>query len=75
MEEKDEIIIETEFMRDIISKLIMKALKNKFEHNVDVELNELVATDENEELHVHLSVDAKISMNELEGLLKSFNVI
>lgn len=75
MEEKDEIIIETEYMRNIISKLINKVLKKKFERDVTVQLNELAVTDRNEKLHVHLNVDAEISMNELKELLESFNVI
>ncbi|MBD5479951.1 MAG: CTP synthase [Lachnospiraceae bacterium] len=75
MEKWDEIIIGTECMKNMISEVINKALRKKLEHNVDIQLNELAVTDENDKLHVHLNVDAEISMDELKELLKSFNVI
>ncbi len=75
MEERDEITIQTEYMKGIVSKAITKALKKKLERDINVQLNELAVTDIDEKLRVHLSVDAEIGRSELESLLKDLDVI
>ena len=66
MENWDEVIIKTDFMKGLISRLISKALKEKIG-----QINELDITDRNEKFRAHLNVDAEISMKELEEILKS----
>lgn len=75
MDKWDEINIKTAYMTNLVSKVINKALKNKFQHDVDVRLNEFTVTDQDEKLHMHLSVDAEISMSELGALLQNMGVI
>lgn len=75
MDKWDEVVIGTEDMKNIISKLINKILKKQLQCDVDIQLNELTVTDKDEKLHAHLSIDAEISMNELEELLNRYNVI
>lgn len=70
MENWDEAIIKTDFMKDIISRLVHKVLKKKVGHDVEIKVNELAITDRDEKFHVHLNVDAEISMKELEEMLK-----
>lgn len=75
MEKWDEINIKSEYMTGLISRAVNKAVKNKIQGDVNVKLNEFTVTDQDEKLHLHLSVDAEISMSELEALLKSKGVI
>ncbi len=71
MENWDEVIIKTDFMKGLISRLISKALKEKIGHDAEIQINELDITDRNEKFRAHLNVDAEISMKELEEILKS----
>lgn len=75
MEKWDEINIKSEYMTGLISRAVNKAVKNKIQGDVNVKLNEFTVTDQDEKLHLHLSIDAEISMSELEALLKSKGVI
>ncbi|MCM1540804.1 MAG: hypothetical protein NC121_06025 [Blautia sp.] len=71
MKEWDEIAIVTDPMKHMVSKVISKIVKKNLDCDADVQLNELNVTDENEKLHVHLNIDAEISISELEHLLES----
>lgn len=75
MEKWDEMIIKTEFTRNMISGLISKILKKKIGYNVGIQINEIDVANKSDKLHVHLSVDAEISVHDLEELLKNANVI
>lgn len=67
----DEIMIQTDFMKGILSKVINKVLKAKSGCDIAVQVNELNMDDKNKKVHVHLSADAEISMEEMEKLLKN----
>lgn len=70
MENWDEAIIKTDFMKNIISRLIHKVLKKKVGHDVEIQINELAIIDKDEKVHVHLNIDAETSMKELDEILK-----
>lgn len=65
----DELSIKTDFMKGILSKVINKVLKKKSGCDIAVQVNELSMDDKNKKVHVHLSVDAEMSMGDLEKLL------
>ncbi len=67
----DEVSIKTEFMKDMLSKIVNKALKKKINYDVKVQVNELNIEDKDNKLHAHLSIDAEMTMEELEKILKS----
>lgn len=75
MDKWDEINIKTEYMTGLISKVINKVMKKKFQRDMNIQLNELTITDQEDTLRLHLSVDAEIMMSELEVLLKGNGVI
>lgn len=71
MEKHDEVIIETEFMKGIISKLLHKALE-KTGYDAEVYLSEFNISNQDEKVRVHLNADMEISTAELEKALDKF---
>lgn len=69
-EKKDCMIIETDFMKGIISGLAHKALEKKG-CDADVRLNDFSIEGRDEKLHVHLNIEASISARDLDKLLKN----
>lgn len=70
----DEMKIASKFTRDIVSKLIKKALFKKAGYNVDIRLNGLYANVVDGKTHVHLDLDADFSKDELAKILKNFGL-
>lgn len=70
-EKKDCVMIETDFMKGIISGLVHKALEKKG-YDADVQLNDIAVENRAGKLHVHLNVDTEISTRDLEKLLKNY---
>ena len=73
--EVDQVKIGTKFMKDFLSGIISKILREKLEQNIEIRINDAEITNQAEKVHVHLDVDAEISTRELEELLTKFNVI
>lgn len=69
-EKKDCMIIETKFMKEIISRAAHKALEKK-ECDVDVQLYDFAIENKDEKLHVHLNIEASIRTSDLEKLLNN----
>jgi len=70
----DEMRIESKFTTGIISKLIGMTVRKKLGYNVDIQLNEVRTTVIDGKTHVHLDVDAELSKEELNKLLKSIGI-
>lgn len=66
--------IESKFMREIVSRLIRKAMRNKLGYDVDVQLNSFRTTVIDEKTHVHLDIDLELSKEELDKLIKSIGL-
>lgn len=62
--------IESKFMRNVISKIMSKLLKNKFKRDVKFQLNEFEATGKEGDTHIHLSLDIDLSREELSNIIK-----
>ena len=67
---KDCMIIETEFMKGIISRVAHKALEKK-KCDADVQLYDFAIENRDEKLHVHLNMEASIRTSDLEKLLNN----
>lgn len=67
----DEMKIESKFMTGIVSKLIRKAVRDKLDYNVDVQLNGFRTTVLDDKTHVHLDLDLELTREEFNKLVKS----
>jgi hypothetical protein len=66
----DEMKISSKFTRMLLSKLAKGVLHKKLGYSVDIQLNELNASISDEKAHVHVSIDADMSKEELMKILK-----
>ena len=58
------------FTRMLLSKLAKGVLHKKLGYDIDIQLNELNASISDEKAHVHVSIDADMSKEELMKILK-----
>lgn len=70
----DEMKISSKFTRMLLSKLAKGVLHKKLGYNVDIQLNELNASISDEKAHVHVSIDAYMSKEELMKILKKIGL-
>lgn len=63
--------LSTKFMKNIVAKLLAKAIYKKFGYRVDVELNTISVEVNNGKAYIHADVDAKIDNGELVKIVKS----
>lgn len=70
----DEMKISSKFTRMLLSKLAKGVLHKKLGYNVDIQLNELNASISDEKAHVHVSIDADMSKEELMKILKKIGL-
>ena len=66
----DEMKISSKFTRMLLSKLAKGVLHKKLGYDIDIQLNELNASISDEKAHVHVSIDADMSKEELMKILK-----
>lgn len=67
----DEMKISTRLMKGLIAKIVKTMIKKKVGYEVDIRLNDLVITNDNDKAHVHLNVDAEMNKDELAKILKA----
>ncbi|MEY8515367.1 CTP synthase [Lachnospiraceae bacterium 29-84] len=67
----DEMKIGSKFMKNLVSKLVKSEVKKRVGYEVDIQLNELDAAFDGGKAHIHLSVDAELSKEELTKILKT----
>lgn len=65
----DEMKISSKFMRNLVAKLVKRAVKKKVGYEVDIQLNELTVTVTDGTAHVHLNIDAEINKDEFTKIL------
>lgn len=68
MDEKDCVIIETEWMRGIISGLVHKALESKGV-DADIQFYKVVIENRNEKVQADLNISVSIDVGELKNIL------
>ena len=70
----DEMKISSKFMRNLVAKLVKKAVKKNVGYEVDIQLNGLTATITDGAAHIHLNVDAELGKDELAKLLAAIGL-
>ena len=66
----DEMKFESKFATGIVSKIATKAIRDKLGYNVDLTINHFRTTVIEDKTHVHLDLDAEMTQEELNKLLK-----
>lgn len=70
----DEMKIVSKFTRGMISKLLKIVIHKKSGYNVDIQLNEVIATVTDGKTHLHLDIDADLDKDELMKILKGIGL-
>lgn len=63
--------IASEFMTNMISKLVKKVIRKKTGYDIDLNLNNVRLTYNNGKAHIHLDLDAELTTEELVKVLKN----
>lgn len=66
--------LSTRFMRNIVSKLIAKAIYKKYGYKVNIQLNELDAFVVDGDATVKLNVEARLKSDEFNKIVKSIGL-
>lgn len=69
----DTMKLETKFMKSFVSKLVSRQIKKHTGYDISLNINGLDVTNVNGTMHAHLSIDAELSQEDLERLLKQFS--
>lgn len=70
----DEMKIQSKFMTGLVSRIVKKVLRTKLGCEVDIQLNEFRTTVIDDKTHVHLDLDADLTKEELNKLLKTIGI-
>ena len=63
--------LSTKFMKNVLSKLISKALYKKFGYKIDIRLNDINVEFIDGETNIHADVDLKLDKEEFAKIIKS----
>lgn len=66
--------LSTRFMRNLVSKLIAKAIYKKFGYKIDIQLNELDIKVIDGEANINTNVEVKINNGEFMKIMKSIGM-
>ena len=66
--------IQSKFMTGLVSRIVKKVLRTKLGCEVDIQLNEFRTTVIDDKTHVHLDLDADLTKEELNKLLKTIGI-
>lgn len=66
----DELKIKSKFMRATVSKIISMIIKKKLGYNIDIQINEIIATVVDGKSHIHISLDAEMDSSDLKQMIK-----
>ena len=66
----DEMKIRTPFMKRLIAKIIKRVIDKKLGYQVDIQLNEISVTFDDEKATVHVNADAEMNKDELTKIIK-----
>ncbi len=67
----DEMKVTTGFMRNIIAKLVKRAVKKQLGYNIDIQLNELYVSITDSKAYIHLNANAEIDTGDLKKILNN----
>lgn len=69
------LILNTKFMRGMVTKIIAKAILKKTGYRVDIDLHEIKAEVVDGKVYLHMNVDAEINTDDLVNIIKSNGLI
>lgn len=69
------LMLNTRFMRNIVTKILSKAIYKKTGYHVDIQLNEVKAETHDGKISLHMDVDAQMSSEDLVNILKSADLV
>lgn len=65
--------LSTRFMRNLVTKMLAKAVKKKFGYQVDISLHELTVEAIDGTVFIHANVDAEMDKSEFAKIVTSSN--
>ena len=68
------ISLSTKWMKDIITKLVSKAIYNKLGYKIDIRINEIEVRTSDGRIQIHADVDAETDKQELTRIVKDFGI-
>lgn len=69
------LVLNTRFMKNIVTKIIAKAIYKKTGYKIDIQLNEIKVETKDGKVHLHTDVDAEINTDDLMQIVKSKDLI
>lgn len=69
------LILNTKFMRGMVTKIIAKAILKKTGYQVDIDLNEIAVEVIDGKAHLHVNADAVVNTSDLLDIVKSNDLI
>ena len=69
------LILNTKFIRGIVTKIIAKAILKKTGYNIDIELNKISAQVVDGKVHLQVDADVEMEANDLIAIIKSKDLI
>lgn len=67
--------LNTRFMRNIVTKILTKAIYKKTGYRVDIQLNEVKAETHDGKISLHMDIDAQMNSEDLVNILKSADLV
>lgn len=65
------LILSTKFMKNIVTKIIAKAIKKKLGYDIDIQINKIAIEAIDGKIHLHADVDAEVDKAEFVEIVKS----
>lgn len=69
------LILNTKFIRGIVTKIIAKAILKKTGYDIDIELNKISAQVVDGKVHLQVDADVEMEANDLIAIIKSKDLI
>lgn len=69
------LVLNTRFMRGLVTKLLSKAIYKKIGCRVDVQINEIKAETHDGKISIHMDLDAEMNTEDLMDILKSSGLL
>lgn len=66
--------LSTNFMRNIVAKLVSRAITKKMGYKIDIHLNEIEVENKNGDIYIHANVDGKIPNDEFMKIVKNIGL-
>lgn len=60
----------TKFMKGIVTKLLAGLIRKQTGYEIDIQLNEVVVTNNDGKIHLHANVDAEVTNEEFVKMIK-----